>query len=241
MNNNTSAKTEKTFKQKLRTFFIFLIFISLLVIGLSIYLLVKDNEKYETYKTTAADIVDYEKVYKNGLTYYKGNYKYVVNKKEYYYTEPNMTTHLPDEIIRIKYDAKNPNNVYDENASKMFFIMLFVAGGFGILSFIIMAALTSSKVAKELIVQVIEEVNCVGGRRIYLNDISIKNNDKDFYTKKYYVYFSNDNKFKVGALLKFNLYKYGEAFTSEKYRNVSARVIYHFKDDDFEIVNVNKG
>ena len=241
MESNTSTKPTKTFKQKLRTFFIFLIFVSLLVVGLSVYLLVKDNEKYETYKTTAADIVDYEKIYKNGLTYYQGNYRYVVNKKEYYYTSPNITTHLPDEIIRIKYDSKNPNNIYDENDSKRLFIMLFIAVGFGVLSFIISAALTSSKVAKELIVQVIEEVNCVGGRRIYLNDISIKNDDKDFYTKKYYVYFSNDEKFKVGALLKFNLYKYGEAFTSEKYRNVSARVIYNFKNDDFEIVKVNKG
>ena len=240
MENNTNTETTKIFNQKLRVFFIVLIFISLLTVGLSIYLLVKDNEKYETYKTTAADIVDYEKIYKNGLTYYKGNYRYIVNKKEYYYTAPNMTTRLPDEIIRIKYDNKNPNNVYDKNESKRLFIMLFIAVGIGIFSFIITAALTSTKVAKELILQVIEEVNCVGGRRIYLNDISIKNDNKDFYTKKYYVYFSNNEKFKVGALLKTNIYKYGEVFTSEKYRNVSARVIYHFKDDDFEVVKINK-
>ena len=121
------------------------------------------------------------------------------------------------------------------------FIILFATIGTGLLSFIGVASLTSSKESLIITAQVIEQVNCVGGKRIYLNDINIPNNDPRFFKDKYFVYFSNNTeKFTIGKLLNFDLYKYGEAFTREAYRNVSARVIYNYKEEDFNEVAINK-
>lgn len=224
-------------KKKIRRLFIFLIIISVISSISSIGLLVYENNKYNTYKIAPADLLDYKKVYKNGISYYQGNYKYIVNKKEYIFNYYKLYKDIPERIIQVKYDTTNPSKLYNENYTKYYFIMLFASVSLTILFIVITVSISPSKLNEVITVQVIEFVNCVGGRRIYLNDINIPKDSPDFFTKKYYVFFSdNYDKFKVGNLLKFNKYKYGEALTSEKYRNVSAMTIYNFKDDDFEIV-----
>lgn len=243
MDNNSTIleNKEEPAKSKLHSFLTLLIVVTLLVIITFIALLIYDNKKYNTYKVTAADMVDFEKVYKNGVTYYKGNYKYKVGKKEYIYKSDKLYTYTPDSIIQVKYNASNPNDVYNENDSKMFFIILISSIGVFILLVILKIAVSPSKVQEIVVVQVIEKVNCVGGQRIYLSNINIPKTDPNYSTLKYFVYFSsNKEKFKVGNLLQFNIYKYGEGLTSEKYRSVYARTIYNFKDDDFIIYNPNK-
>ena len=96
---------------------------------------------------------------------------------------------------------------------------------------------SSTKREKIITVQVVNQVTCVGGRRIYLSDISIPDTSKEATNSKYYVYFSNDlKKFNIGNKLNFNIYKYNEVFTTEPYNNVIARAIYNFKDEDFTVV-----
>lgn len=229
---------EEKLKNKIRMFFIILIFIGILISIGAIYLLIDNNNKYKTYIAIPADLIDYDKINKNGLTYYKGNYKYIIDKNEYFYTPDNLSSKIPDKIIQIKYNSSNPNDLYNENLSKIFFIILFSGLGLSFISLIIAVALSSNKLKEIAIVQVIEQINCVGGRRVYLSNINIRQDDKDAQNLKYYVYFTDDiNKFAIGNKLSFNIYKYGEAFTTEKYKNITARAIYNFKNDDFTLLN----
>ena len=173
MDNNSTIleNKEEPAKSKLHSFLTLLIVVTLLVIITFIALLIYDNKKYNTYKVTAADMVDFEKVYKNGVTYYKGNYKYKVGKKEYIYKSDKLYTYTPDNIIQVKYNVSNPNDVYNENDSKMFFIILISSIGVFILLVILKIAVSPSKVQEIVVVQVIEKVNCVGGQRIYLSNM----------------------------------------------------------------------
>ncbi len=224
-----------------RKFCVVLICVGIIITGLAIYLLFDNNNKYKTYISSPADLVDFDTISKNGLTYYKGNYKYKVNKKEYFYTPNTLSREKPEKLIQIKYNKEKPEKLYNDNLSKYFLIMLFSGIGLTFISGISTLALKSSKTREIITAQVIEQVNCVGGKRIYFSNLNIADNSSEALTKKYYVYFSNDSKkFAIGNKLNFDIYKYGEAFTTEKYKNISARIIYNFKDEDFTLVSNNK-
>lgn len=235
-------KKVKTFKTSLKHFLIAIILLCVATAGTMGYLIYNENVKYRTYKTKAADLVDFDKVYVNGVSFYQGNYKYVIDKKEYFYKSKVLTRGRPNEVETIKYNTKNPSDLYDENASNKYLIILVSSLGLTFFLLIIVIAITPSNLNEEITVEVVEYANCVGGRRVYLCDLGIPNKSPDYYDKKYYAYFTSDyEKFKVGNHLKFNKLKYGEAFTTEQYRTVKARSIYNFKDDDFELItNENK-
>lgn len=238
INNNpqNNQNIEKTSKEKFRNFFIFLIFTGLLITGIAIYLLIDNNKKYNTYIPMAADLISMEKTYKSGIEYYQGTYKYVIDKKEYFYKYQKLYTQSPDKIIQIKYNKENPNELYNENASKTYFIILFSGIGLSFISMIIAISLSSSKLKEIITVEVVEHVTCVGGRRVYLSNINI-NDTNQTQDNKYYVYFTNDlSKFAIGNKLTFNIYQYSEVFTTEKYKNTLARTIYNFKNDDFTLI-----
>lgn len=235
---NINQTKDKKTKQKVRNVFLFLIFVGLIGIGISIYLLIDDNQKYNTYIPIAADLISEEKIHKSGIQYYKGTYKYIINKKEYFYKSKKLYSSSADKIIQIKYDKEDPTKLYDETASKNYFILLFSSIAFSFISMIISVSLSSSKIKEIITVQVIEQVTCVGGRRIYLSNINIPDNTPSAYEQKYYVYFSNDlGKFSIGNKLTFNIYQYNEVFTTETYHNSLARTIYNFKDEDFTLVS----
>ena len=243
-NSNLPNKTEKeeieenSTKKMLRKIFIYLIFIGLILAAAATYLLVDDNNKYKNYIVTVADLIDYDKVEKGGLVYYRGNYKYKIKRKEYFYTPKELTQNTPAKIIQLKYNSKNPNKVYEKGASKYFFIILFTGLGLSFISGSIVIALTSSKTKKIITIKVIEQVNCVGGKRIYLENINETQENE-----KYYVYFTNNQtKFALGNYLNLNIFEYGETFTTENYKNISAKTIYEFKDKDFTLLpqQVNK-
>ncbi len=229
-------KKIKTFKTSLKHFLIFLIIVLIAVAALMGYLIYNENVKYNTYKIKAADLLETEKTNINGVSYYIGNYKYVVNKKEYYYKSPTLYSGAPDKIIQIKYNKNNPSDIYNENDANKYLIILIVSIALVVIFTVIAVSITPPNLNEAIIVEVVEFVNCVGGRRVYLCDLSIPNTSPDYYDKKYYAYFTSDyEKFKVGNRLVFNKYKYGEAFTTEAYRTVRARSIYNFKDDDFTL------
>ena len=74
--------------------------------------------------------------------------------------------------------------------------------------------------------------------RIYLENINETQENE-----KYYVYFTNNQtKFALGNYLNLNIFEYGETFTTENYKNISAKTIYEFKDKDFTLLpqQVNK-
>lgn len=230
------VKKIKTFKTSLKHFLIFLIIVLIAVAALMGYLIYNENVKYNTYKIKAADLLETEKTNINGVSYYIGNYKYVVNKKEYYYKSPTLYSGAPDKIIQIKYNKNNPSDIYNENDANKYLIILIVSIALVVIFTVIAVSITPPNLNEAIIVEVVEFVNCVGGRRVYLCDLSIPNTSPDYYDKKYYAYFTSDyEKFKVGNRLVFNKYKYGEAFTTEAYRTVRARSIYNFKDDDFTL------
>ena len=131
--------------------------------------------------------------------------------------------------------------MYDENASNKYLIILVSSLGLVFFLLIIVIAITPSNLNEEITVEVVEYANCVGGRRVYLCDLGIPNKSPDYYDKKYYAYFTSDyENLKLEITWKFNKLKYGEAFTTEQYRNCK-RSIYNFKDDDFELIrNENK-
>lgn len=234
-----NKKEAVTIKQKIRKTFIFLIFLGMIIIGVSIYLLVDDNKKYNNYIPMAADLISSEKINKSGIEYYKGTYKYIINKKEYFYQSKKLYSTTPDKIIQIKYNRKDPNKLYDENASKFYFIVLFSGIAFSLISMVIVVALSPSKSKEIITVEVVEQVTCVGGRRIYLSNLQIDNNAPIAYDQKYYVYFTNDlNKFALGNKLTFNIYQYSEVFTTEVYKQKLARVIYEFKNEDFTLIEI---
>ncbi len=236
-NLNTNQTKGKTIKQKIRNIFLFLIFVGLIGIGTSVYLLIDDNKKYNTYIPIAADLISVEKINKSGIHYYKGTYKYIISKKEYFYKSKKLYSSSADRIIQIKYNKEDPTKLYDETASKNYFILLFSSIAFSFISMIISVSLSSSKLKEIITVQVIEQVTCVGGRRIYLSNINIPENTPSTYEEKYYVYFSNNlDKFNIGNKLTFNIYQYNEVFTTEAYRNNLARTIYNYKDDDFTLI-----
>lgn len=248
MNNNTNINNKQNItnnqiqpqintKQQLRKFFVFLIILGIILSLIATFLLINDNKKYNTYTITAADLIRTEKVYKNEIPYYKGIYKYKIKHKEYFYNSQKLTSQTPEQLIQVKYNPTNPNDIYNEDASKYFFIILFSGLGLSFISIIVVVSLSSTKQEKIITVQVVNQVTCVGGRRIYLSDISIPDTSKEATTSKYYVYFSNDlKKFNIGNKLNFNIYKYNEVFTTEPYNNVIARAIYNFKDEDFTVV-----
>lgn len=237
-NNNQDNESLKNFAKK---FCILLICIGIVVTGFSIYLLGDNNNKYKTYIASPADLVDFDTISKNGLTYYKGNYKYKVNKKEYFYTPNTLSRQRPEKLIQIKYDKENPEKLYNDDLSKYFLIMLFSGIGLTFISGISTLAIKSSKSKEIITAQIIDQVNCVGGKRIYFSNLNIDENSIEAINKKYYVYFSKDDKkFAIGNKVNFDIYKYGEVFTTEKYKGVSARIIYNFKDEDFNLAPNNK-
>lgn len=238
-NNNKIPKKEKGPKESLRNFFMFLIFVGIVIIGISIYLLIDNNKKYNTYIPMAADLISQEKVTKGGIEYYQGTYKYIIEKKEYFYKSKKLYSNTPDKIIQIKYNKSDPTTLYNEDASKLYFIILFSGIGLSFISMIIAISLSSSKLKEIITTQVIEQVTCVGGRRIYLVNINTINTQTE--DNKYYVYFTNDlKKFAIGNKLSFNLYQYSEVFTTEKYRNTTAKTLYNFQNDDFTLINTNQ-
>lgn len=238
-NTNSNDTSTKKFARKIC---LILIFIGIIVTGVSTYLLIDNNKKYKTYIAAPADLVDFDTISKNGLTYYKGNYKYKVNKKEYFYTPKDLSRQRPEKLIQIKYNKENPEKLYNDDLSKYFFIMLFSGIGLTFISAISMLTLKSAKIKEIITVQIIEQVNCVGGKRIYFSDLNISESSSEAINKKYYVYFSKDSKkFSLGNKMNFDIYKYGEVFTTEKYKGISARRIYNFKDEDFILIpnNIN--
>lgn len=230
------SNTDKN-KKTLKKVFTVLIVIGLLIVLVASLLLVDDNNKYKTYTITVADLVDFDKVEKTGLVFYRAHYKYKVKRKEYFYTPKELYEIKPNEIIQLKYNPQDPNKVYEKGASKYFFILLFIGIGLSFISVIAIIAFTKTKDKKIITVQVIEQVNCVGGKRIYLDNININSNNEEEILEKYYVYFTKDkNKFALGNKLTFNIFKYGEVFIPEKYKNITARTIYDFKDEDFTLL-----
>lgn len=230
-------ETQTSSKKTAKKFLIFLIILGILMISLATYLLIDDNNKYNNYTIIAADLLRQETVNEKGITYKRGIYKYIVNKKEYFYTSQKLTTTTPEKITQVKYNPEDPNKIYNEKLSSYYFILLFSGIALSFISIIILISLSKSKLQEIITVQVIEQVTCVGGRRIYLDNIKIPNTDPNAIATKYYVYFSNDlNKFAIGNKLQLNIYKYNEVLTTEKYNNISARTLYDFKDEDFTLI-----
>lgn len=234
---NQEPKKKKSSRSKLRSFFIFLIIVGIIGIIISSCLLIIEHQKYKNYISIAADFISSEKVYKNGISYNQPTYKYKVKGKEYFFKSNALYLNNPEKIIEVKYNPQNPNQIYHGEYSNSFLIALLVSMAFSFTSSMIAISLSGSKLEKIITVQVIEQVTCVGGRKIYLDNINMKKEEPDAIHRKYYVYFTDDlQKFAFGNKLTFNVYKYSEVLTTEKYRGIFAQVLYNFKKEDFTLI-----
>lgn len=217
---------------------IFFLFIELIIIGLGTYFFIQSNEKYKTYTVIGADFFSQEKIYEAGKPYYKAKYVYKVNDKKYYYDYPEKFEGTPDQIIQIRYNPKNPNDIYSEKES-LFFIIVIATGV--VLLFITIGILISiSSKKKEKIITVIVEdmLTCVGGRKIYMRNINTPVDNNNPEKTEYYSYYTNQlEKFPIGQKLKFNVYKYAEVLTTETYKDkFISTTINDFKPEDFIII-----
>lgn len=242
--NITQDKSKLSPKEKkasppnpIRKAFIILSVIGVLITFVSVGLLVYDNYQYNNYTITLASLVNYDTEVKNGITCYRGNYKYKIKRKEYIYTQKELSTTKPAEAIQVKYNPNNYNQIYDANMSKLYFTILFSGIGISVLSIIMAVAFTKTTEKEIITAKVIEIVNCATGKKIYLDNININQDSEEAKNAKYYVYFTTDTtKFAYGNTLNFNIYQHGEAFTTEKYKDKVARTIYEFENNDFTLI-----
>lgn len=238
LNNNVPIKKTKKGKKK----YIFLFIVGLLLTILGIYLYTKNETKSNSFVSIAADIYSSEKVYKAGKPYYKARYSYKVDGKEYKYDYPEETESYPQDVIVIKYNKKNPQEIYN-NKFDLYFIGLSIVGIIiSAISVIVIIAKNTALPDKNIVAVVEELVTCVGGSRIYLSDIAILPTDNRAATEKYYVLFSNNlGKYALGNQISFNANKYGEFLSTEKYKdNKIAKSLHDFKDEDLVLISVNK-
>lgn len=236
MNNNQNKK-----KGRWKFFLLFLLGVGITV-G-SIYLYKENEKKSQSFIPIAADLYSSDKIYKAGKPYYQAVYSYVVKDKMYKYKYPDLTENSPEEVIVVKYNKKNPNNTYNKDINRYCIIAGIVGIAISVASIIIIIAKSTTIPAKNVTATVVDLVTCVGGSRIYLSDTQIPDNDNRARLEKYYVLFSNDlEKYKIGNKITFDVNKYGEFLSTEKYKdNLIARSLNDFKNEDLILIKEENG
>ena len=196
------------------------IFMGLIIIGISIVLIIDANNKDKKYITTSARLYTKDKLYEAGKPYYKIKYEYIANNKKYYYSDPTKYFNNYDEVIVLKYDKNNPKDIYISS----YYIYYIIIGGVGVIIFILgiikLISLTSKNAEKIVIGEIYDALTCVGGKKYYIRtlDSSFKPLPED--KIEYFSYFTNDSKyFKIGKKIKFNAYKYRETLYTETFLN----------------------
>ena len=109
------------------------IFMGLIIIGISIVLIIDANNKDKKYITTSARLYTKDKLYEAGKPYYKIKYEYIANNKKYYYSDPTKYFNNYDEVIVLKYDKNNPKDIYISS----YYIYYIIIGGVGVIIFIL--------------------------------------------------------------------------------------------------------
>ena len=188
-----------------------IIFMGLIIIGMAVVLIIDANNKDQQYKTTAGTVNSTQKQYEAGKPYYKVRYQYTVNKKTYYYSDPKKYFDGYDEVITIKYNKDNPNEIYISS----YFIYFIVLGGIGIIVLIIgiikLASVTYKNSQKIIVGQIYDELTCIGGKKFFIKSLDESFNPLPPEKTEYFSYFTNDyNHFKRERKVKFNVYKYSE-------------------------------
>ena len=211
------------------------IFMGLIIIGMAIVLILDAGNKNKNYVTVSAKIFTTDKLYEAGKPYYKVKYEYIVNNKKYYYNDPKKYFDNPDDVIILKYNKKDPNDLYISS----YYIYYIIFCGVGVVVFILgiikLISLTSKNSEKIIIGEVFDSFTCIGGKKYYIRslDSSFKPLPKE--KTEYFSYFSNrSDYFYIGRKLKFNAYKYGEALLSDDIgNNIVALNVNNLKVDDF--------
>lgn len=205
------------------------IFMGLIIIGMAVVLILDANEKNSDYIAISANIYSSEKEYQAGKPYYKVRYQYIVNDKKYYYDDPVKHFETPDEVITLKYNTKNPKELYISS----YYIYYIIGCGVGVIVFILgiikLVSLTSKNAEKIIVGEIFDAFTCVGGKKFYIR--SLDNSFQQLPSEKieYFSYFTNDyNNFKIGKKVKFNAYKYKEALLTDDIGN--NRVAYNINE-----------
>lgn len=211
------------------------IFMGFIIIGMAIVLIIDANNKENNYISAPAKEYSAEKYYEAGKPYYKVRYVYKVNNKSYYYNDPEKHFNTYDEIITIKYDKNNPNDIYISGYYIYYIILCGVGVVVLILGIIKLISITSKDPEKIIIGEIYDAFTCIGGRKYYIR--SLDNEFKPLPPEKteYFSYFSSDsNSFVIGRKVKFNAYKYGEALLTDMTTdNKAASNINKLKTTDF--------
>ena len=214
--------------------FVLLLLFFFAVIGGGIYFFLQSKNKYENYVVIGADLKSTEKIFEAGRPYYKGTYQYIVDGKKYYYNYSKKFEGKADNVIQIRYNPKNPNELYDSREAILFIVIIAIGGVFSLITIGILISI-SSKPSEKIVTVVVEDMlTCVGGRKIYMRTINSNGEDLPSDKVEYFSYFTDQLQyFPIGKKLKFNAFKYGEVLTTEKYKNTIAGTINEFKITDF--------
>ena len=214
--------------------FILLFIFSLVLLGVGIHFFLQSKAKYDNYVVIGADLKRTEKVFEAGVPYYMGTYKYVVDGKKYTYKYSKKFEGNPDRVIQIRYNPKNPSELYDSHET-IFFIIVSAAGGLLFLvTFGVLISKTSKKEEKIVLAVVFDSATCVGGRKIYMKTINPDGTAMKPEETEYYSYFTDKyDRFPVGKRVKFNLYKYNKSILTEKFNDIITVQINSFSLDDF--------
>jgi len=237
LNTNTSIDENSVLRlnKKVKKWpFVLLMLLFLSVIGFGVFLLIQSINKYNNYTVVGADLKDTKKIFEAGRPYYVGTYEYIVDGKKYYYDYPKKFEGNVDNVIQIRYNPKNPNELYK---SSEFVICIIVISVGAILFFITIGILISvtSKGAEKIVNVVVEDVlTCVGGRKIYMRTVNENGGVLSPEVTEYFCYFTNQLQyFPIGKRIKFNAFKYGEALSTERYKDKIAFSVNEFKITDF--------
>lgn len=225
--------------KKKRTPYVIFLIIEIIIIGGLAYLISEDINKYNSYTIIGADLFNQEKVYKAGKPYYKARYIYKVDNKEYYYDYPSLYSSEPDQIIQIKYNAKNPQEVYSRKTTIILIIAIACVGVLALITIGTIISLSTPQKQK-IITAIIEDILILAhGRKIIMRNIDTPVDINNPNNTEYYSYFTeNPQNFKIGQKLKFNANKYNEVLTTEIYNNIfETQNINELKLDDFIQVN----
>ena len=211
------------------------IFMGLIIIGMAVVLIMDANKKEESFVAAPAKVSTVDKLYEAGKPYYKVKYVYVVDDKKYYYNDPEKHFNGYDEVITIKYNKSNPNDIYISG----YYIYFIVLCGIGVVVFILgiikLIALTSKDSEKIIVGEIFDSFTCIGGKKFYIRSLDSNFNPLPDEKTEYFSYFSNDfNNFVIGRKVKFNAYKYGDVLLTEAIsNNKEASSINSLKTTDF--------
>lgn len=240
-NNNVQLDEDKVLRvhRKVRKLpFIFLFLLSISVLSYGIYKSLECKNKYDNYIIIGADLFRTNKSYQAGKPYYTGVYRYVVDGKKYTYNYSKKFEINPDNVIQIRYNPKNPAELYSDRET-FFYIIIAASGGLVFLiTFLVLISLTSKKDEKIVVCEVFDSATCVGGRKIYFKTFNLDGTPLKPEEVEYYSYYTDKyDLFPVGKRVKFNLYKYKKSYLTENFNDIVTIQINDLKFEDFIFLN----